>query len=357
MGYNLTNDIKIKGIGIMNRNVENYLASKEVENKQEETKIKSLITFLKETTDMVKSGSKEALRNAKTFLSEKGDSIKEYLSNFNSPLSHKAMQSLLALLLAVSLMISIAGCGNSAGPNGGTQPPVTFEQLEERPIEEIEETGIRAEDVLAAYDAFVTKIYQATNYKRQNGNVSNFTAQFTSLSTQGYEISEFNGKKYEIIEEGNHPYFRCLPDYDIVQKWINMPEYPYYKENIQTLHNIYPVQINYIGTTSEYSEIKDVSDFGISQEAMEDTLNTFNVKKTYLTQDLANQTPEPVSYFNYINTELYNKFEITRETIENATEDQLWQLYEMLVSLNTINFENRMPNESELIKFDENIKQ
>ena len=312
----------------MKKELESYFSKRENEDK----KTKSLLSFLTQTLDKVKTGSKEAIQEAKVWLSEHAESTKEYLSQNGSKLAQKTLRTLGALVICTSLMLNIAGCDNK----------IPMENITTRPIEEIEQTGITSDDVLALYDnlcEFIAEAHYGTFDSLSKEQVDSIEGNFVDFNTVRLCDSTSGKNVFR-----NKICYHEEPDFYPYGLWLDSAKSPYFIDNIEPMNGIYTISLHSVLSADNNQEDYYCDQLGVEKDAMENLLKAFNVKQFKLTEDMMNgDTIRYVDYSAIMGTEVYEPTKITRELIKNANEDQLWALYNMVDSIISINFYNELP--------------
>lgn len=330
----------------MKKELESYFSKKE--NKDKETK--SLLSFLTQTLDKVKTGSKEAIQEARTWLTDHAESTKAYLTQNGSKLAQKTLKTLSALVICTALVLGSTGCdklpGGTSSSDPNHLPPVSFEELPTRPIEDIMNQGIKAEDVLAAYDALAEQIYEAI-YFEQDAN--ELDAQFIEITPLKGEVLVKENGEY-VYKDSVYPYYTFNDDYTAVYSWYHELNSPYYKENLQPINDVMIVNFGYHTTNEAYSEQTFLQPFAVSRKSFENILSSFNIKKKTLTHEDCYNSDFSADLIRFVGKELFEGFIINRDVIENATEEQLWALYNAINSIKKISFDNINPD----IAYEEN---
>ncbi|MBR5202116.1 MAG: hypothetical protein IKW45_02520 [Clostridia bacterium] len=280
----------------------------------------------------------------------------------------KALKLITIFTLIVSLTMSMTGCGTlqqdmqptdttttpnltePADPNaivssnGGYFEGVRYNELptiNHRTEEEISATGLTAQDVLNAYDQLVTDISKARysdgyNFMPQEIRES-VVAKFESISTWRFEFYNTNTDLYEFTA---CPFYAFHPNY-----------YPGVNFNAHFSSSI-PEIPAYVITLSMKCYIDGVirDEFltvGVEENQFEQTMTAFGKKSFFLEHDTFMEKLEKVDDYNdfsqFYNQKAYEPITISRETILNATPEQLKAIYTMISSIRSIGFEYKLP--------------
>jgi len=250
------------------------------------------------------------------------------------------MKKALSLILALVLCLSLCACGGQLdgliekipglGSPEETYNPQNnpFPVPETRPIEDIQATGITAEDVLAEYDR-VALLALNSFILRISDNEEGFdwkylSAQFSSLNVSQENMPTSNGT------------------------WDLQYE-PFHRAS----NNKYCLQFNYQGSFKNEPESLDIISFYISKEEFENILNAYNIKSFQITEEYLNSLgPMGKEFYSYcinINTTVYEPFQLTRELIQTSTEEQLWALYNARNSIYALNQDRMYDPQEEVL--------
>jgi len=316
----------------MNKNVQNYLVEKENINTANNDEIKTISAQLNQVYTQITNGTRATAQKALAWLQEKGEEIKAKLESSALPIAKQSLKTLASILVASSLLLSSAGCDKNP----------TFEDLAVRSEEEIVETGITPEDVLAKYDdlcEFMLEAqHSAPSYKdKLIDDYKNFEASFTEIAPSVRHIAG------EPIE---NPFYEQIDEYIPYQPWLTMEDSYYYIKNPQTLNNVFLVSIKFKSKLANLKSNEIADRFAVNAETMEKMLKAFNVKSYVLTAQSDSIAENPYYYGSSFNKTVYENIKIDRNTIKNATEEQLWSLYNMIDSMISLNFYGEHPQEN-----------
>lgn len=194
------------------------------------------------------------------------------------------------------------------------------------------EDGITAEEVLALYDDFATKLLNFEDARPD----TKVEGEFISITPIQDDMS--NPVKTIIYER---PYFAMEDEYQPLHYWV------YDKlglDNVPSFENsIYKVCINTIKSHDGYSYEKSLNNFGVNREIMESLFNAFKIQKFTLTNNHIAGLPNESFCSDHVGKEVYEPITISKDTIKNATPEQLKILKELIDSLISINIYAQYP--------------
>ena len=213
--------------------------------------------------------------------------------------------------------------------------------INHRTEEEIAATGLTAQDVLNAYDQLATDIMRlhysdsTYNYIPQE-MAESLVAKFESISTWRHEFYNTNTHLYE---------FTACPFYAFDPNYLPQSDFAGYNDSIPNI----PA---YVITLSMECYIDGVvfdrfKTVGVEENQFEQTMTAFGQKSFFLEHDTFMEKLEQVDDYNdfsqFYNQKGYEPMEISRETIMNATPEQLKAIYTMISSIRSIGFEHKLP--------------
>ena len=211
-----------------------------------------------------------------------------------------------------------------------------FEKPNPRPEEEIEATGITAEDVLAIYDQlawdFGLKVWDV---RFPEVDDSYFSAQFDRI-----DVLNYNHLDPELADSLAYPF------YGVSQHGHRNDFFWFEEKDKKTFMEAY--DFNFYQTSVYGYQLLDttIQCVGAHRDQFEPVMDSFGVEKFFLTEEFIENCgyKYPWDLYNYLNKEVYKPFAITRETIENATEEQLYLLYDLAKSIRSICLDQEDPN-------------
>ncbi len=215
-----------------------------------------------------------------------------------------------------------------------------------RTEEEIVETGITAEDVLAEFDNLAWDIlmqsHTTTWQKYCPDDIDelmeelDFSCQFKSISPESYDN-----------EQGEDTLF---PFYGIsTRKFINMIDYLTDDKDKPIFEDVYHA---YIVTDSfTYGEVSNnLAPIGMYKDQFEPVANMMSSNKItitdeYIKNNIDGEQGSIQAKYKYLDSIGYSSFEITRETIENASEEELYLLYDLAKSIRILMIDSEYPTD------------
>ncbi len=271
----------------------------------------------------------------------------------------KALKIITVFTLILSLTMSMTGCSSllqtmqsilpteeptKLGDGNSDTGVFNGERYNELPTinhrteEEIAQTGLTAQDVLNAYDQLVTDIaktiYRDDNYSfipQYKELADKVVAQFNCIGPYSYQFWSDDIQGNEKIVT---PFYALNPNYwpDYNVDDVKFPAYPI------TLY----MQVYIDGVAFENEDW-----VAVEKTQFEHTMDTLGQKSYFLDYDTLMEKVEKVDDYNYFaqfyEQNAYEPMEITRETIMNATPEQLKALYTMISSIRSIKFEHKLP--------------
>lgn len=249
------------------------------------------------------------------------DDIFRYISR---EYGKKIKRSVTALALAGLTTLSATTMGGCENISNIINPEEThFAEPETRSPDEIAETGITAEDVLALYDSIVWKYFVSNDPNYPETPMSAQFTKITNLTSCGYG---FNPGYW------THHHFNFLRS-----------ETP--------MNNIYIICLEGLVVADGELYNCDKSDvssqFGCSKESFDAVADVFGTGKYLLTQEMCDYGDYKYhGSSDFVDSEVYYPFDITREDILNATPEQvelLYNLYQSIYSVTVNNIEPELP--------------
>ena len=285
----------------------------------------------------------------------------------------KTLKQIATLTLILSLIMSMAGCGSlqqamqsiipteeptKLGTGNSDTGYFTGERYEELPTinhrteEEIATTGLTAQDVLNAYDQLATDIirlhytdsfYSYLPQEFLKEITENAVGEFVSITQYSYMTS-----CWEDAEEIFAPFYAIDPAYSEGGSvtFIGSEHLPG-----SANFSAYPIVINfnyYIDGVVEYHR----TDASVEENQFKQTMIAFGQKSYFLDRETYREKVKGLddegdtayyAFLHFVEQDVYEPMKITRETILNATPEQLQALYIMISSIRSIGFENKLP--------------
>lgn len=291
----------------------------------------------------------ERAQNLTDHIANKVGAVGNHFSEHATGIKKGLVRCTAISLTAAALLGVLAGCESfGLASTQYDSPPI-------RPIEEIEQTGITAEDVLAKYDELAEKCveehYYATNWKDKLGDrFYDLDGQFVSISLVPYNEIQF-GDNYIL------PFFLTTDYFQLTNRWSTEPESPYYTEDRDfNGEEIYMVLFTFYVNLDKPTDTMSF-DWGIPKTSLDNVLKTLNFPTRILVREEleGNISPIDISIIDRRNlwgTKVFDYKAIDRNLIKNASEEQLWALYNLINDMIELNFNGRLPanaSESETV--------
>jgi len=348
----------------MNKDVHNYLVEKNSANPQNNTETKNLISFMANAITNIKNGGLEECKKIKAWLEEKGEQIKESLQNDGSKLAQTALKLFMTLSLATAISINTTACGTTpingeAQGQQGIQGGQTIEGWQQvqsgqisgytpvettRSPEEIEETGLTANDVLAAYDELARDSYDAfygVKYDSDGNKIYEYIPTFESISPMSMEYNDGNGNLIPF----QYPFFYKEKQFTPFFAWFREEGNMFYGMDTNSIPNAYLVSLNIKLTKDKKLSDLPCPYWTIPNNMMRKLMSAFGVTEFKITEELANSSSYPSSVYDIaMGQKVFSPITISRETIQNASPEQLEVLMEAVRYMYSCNFYCEMPD-------------
>lgn len=246
----------------------------------------------------------------------------------------KPFVRVLSLLLSISVLFGTVGCGQDAETDDLTAAAVI--KAEEQLITD----GITPEDVLAVYNELARDAFRAAYATEEQKSkliydLDNFSAKFISFTPPTTNL----GKVF---------YFYYLSStYYVRGPWRHIEGGTFYREETPEIPNTYEIRLNTRVSCPIRSEDENLA-MGISKDAMEEIFKAFDIASFTMTKEwMSAQEDVNLASMGMIvlGETVYEGFSVDKNTIKNATEEQLWALYHAIESLYSINFHYELPQE------------
>ncbi|MGM9681268.1 MAG: hypothetical protein ACI3XR_07165 [Eubacteriales bacterium] len=280
--------------------------------------------------------------------------MKKYLANNANKIIGNAKRAVATGLVGVTLLCGMVGCNKADvnNPSEGNHTESTneiedgashepFEVLPIRPIEEIEESGITAEDVLAVYDKLALAIEKKRFPRETIGPdyleaYDKQTAQFESITVETYSDPIFETDGIKMIDY-QFPFFIKRNSFSIGQLG----------EQTELENKVYTCFFNYnvVSDNKYYNETFEGC--GIIDYEFEDVMKSFNLSPSTITEDKLALGPSTDFFRFELGQTCYPPIKIDRELIQSANKEQLLSLYNMINSIQVINIERRLPDNAD----------
>ena len=260
----------------------------------------------------------------------KSESVGNYITSHAKNIKKGAIRATATALTAATLIGGLTACEIE-----------TLTQLEVRPIEEIEETGIKAEDVLALYDNMAKNYFERLygNFSDSEKAASIIKYEFTNITPLESAVPTTEDYLFGPFETIIDPFYYSLDTYTIVS-WLAY--------DTTKLSNICPINFNYKAYSKDNVFDYQVTACGISPADLNSIIEAFNLKPFEITPEYIDSLGyAAISYQHLTGKTAYPSLTINRELIENANEQQLWSLYNAATnSIYSINFEAKQPEDN-----------
>lgn len=285
----------------------------------------------------------------------------------------KTVKLITTFILIVSLTLSMTGCSSlqqamqsiipteeptKLGAGNSDTGFFVGERYEEVPTinhrteEEIATTGLTAQDVLNAYDQLATDIirlhysdsfYSYLPQEFLKEITENAVGEFESITQYSYMTS-----CWEDAEEVFAPFYALDPTYSEGSEasFIGSGHLPG-----SSNFSAYPIVINfkvYIDGVAECHRTYA----GVEKNQFEQTMIAFGQKPYFLDRETYREKVKGLddegdtayyAFLRFLEQDVYEPMKITRETIMNATPEQLKAIYTMISSIRSIGFEYKLP--------------
>ena len=270
-----------------------------------------------------------------------------YLKKQANDTKKPALRVAAIALIAVMLLTGLTACGvpefikdifnkdDKIEIDKTNQPP----QLEMRPLEEIKETGITSEDVLAALDNLAKEFFLAGELYRFEGLEDyrdDLTYRFSGITPNDTYIP-VSGDPDGKWEERQKPFYVSTLIHYADHRWL---------DEIKEFNNVYNLNFSYIAYLGNKPREFYVKSLAITKEEFESIMKAGNIDSFEINKEYTDSLgPKGSAYENFWEYQAYPDITIDREFIENASEEQLWALYNAINgSLTSINLYGKLPD-------------
>ena len=234
-----------------------------------------------------------------------------------------------AMLLTTATLLTagmgLTGCQNTGDPK---QPSISIPaEISTRSPEEIAETGVTAEDVLAELDLLCRDLlrkeflaldeFNGTN-KVTDEVLNNINAQFTTFTTLGRST---NGEYKDSIA----PYYYKNPEWDNEGRWLGSR---FILNPTAVMFNNYGMQCNFVGDNGEVQETVSY-DFNIPADIFENLMQNLDIPSSTLTEDDCYEHRYFIDMI-YKGAQIYPGTEINREYIKSLDSQKLTAFYNFI---------------------------
>lgn len=263
------------------------------------------------------------------YIRAKAEAAGAYLEDHASDIKDGLVKGTATVLTVASLLGGMTGCGDLGFDSDNYQQKFPISTI--KPIDDIEEQGITAQDVLAAYDTIALTALQKIMEPAKDDFGSRwncFSAQFNSITNNNLNIETENG------EDKSVPHPISIPNDSY------SPQHLWSQEDMRFYDDVYLFNFSYSGDITNQIVDRTVFEMAMTWEDFSNIMKAFNIQPFELTQEYIDSLPYSSSRYEYcIGEQVYPEFKLDRETILNASEEQLWALYNAATnSIANINF-------------------
>lgn len=316
-----------------------------------------VLSFLKETKGKATDFVSEKTNDAKRYAEERIKAIQDYLNKNGKKIKTTATALALAGLTTLSAT-TMSGCdeisqiitpSESISSTSSKDPFVPSKGPYAEPItktpQEIEESGITAEDVLAEFDrlawdiAMIDYTRSIKNYDPKNWEQivkdSNSSAQFVKIAPRydGHQLKNYPVYGIITTQKGYYDFWKRLTQ----------------GKDPKHFHDVYPVTFYYNHVNYGHDTYNDFVDVGAHKKQFQPVGDLMADERFMLTLDKIDQIVAPfgggdIDYYDFTDSQGYSAFEITRETIKNANKEELYALYDLARSIRSISIDLQYPD-------------
>lgn len=291
--------------------------------------------------------------DVKDYIVAKAEAAGNYLSDHATDIKEGFVKGTATVLTVAAMLGGMTACDTNepvenpnntpgisapADPSNPGQPGNPNDnKVTLRPREEIEQTGITAQDVLDLYDEFARDAVRAYNgFEGSQIHLDKLTGDFISLSPQ-IVIDPTTYDRLPIACYIKETEFK--PN----QKWLTESSHQLYNPNIQNVGDVYlmTLLVHQHGIGREHDN--HLKNFAIPAKEFDKLMLAFNNSQFNITNEYIQDKNELFELDKHIGKTAYNSIIFDKDLIANATEDQLWALYNAMESLYSLNFYGELP--------------
>lgn len=273
------------------------------------------------------------------------DGIFRYISR---EYGKKIKRSATALALAGLTTLSATTMGGCENISNIISPDETYtftEPYEKPTIRddiEIEEKGITAEDVLAEFDNLAWEF----NLRAYTHSIQeNFPDEWEEIVKDSKTSAQFVKITPPIAykPEEPFPFYGILTTHLFHNRFLNFLTQEQLDKEFE---GVYPGML-YLNNVTFGEATQRYYNIGMYKDQFQPLAERLSSDKFLLTKDLLYErwdNLDDLRKFDYLNSQGYASFEITRETIENASEEELYLLYDLAKSIRAISLNVEYPN-------------
>lgn len=273
------------------------------------------------------------------------DSIFSCISRkYGKKIKRSAAALALAGLTALSA-VTMGGCENISNIINPDETYTFTEPYEKPTIRdeiEIEEKGITAEDVLAEFDNLAWEF----NLRHYTHSIQElYPDEWEEIVKDSKTSAQFVKITPRIAYEPEEPF----PFYGILtfppfhNRFLNFLTQEQLDKEFE---GVYPGML-YLNTVTFGHAGEEDFDIGMYKDQFQPLAERLSSDKFLLTEDLLYEKwndLHDLTKFDYLDSRCYASFEITRETIENASEEELYLLYDLAKSIRAISLDVEYPD-------------
>ena len=211
------------------------------------------------------------------YIRAKAETAGAYLEDHASDIKDGFAKGTATVLTVAYLLGGMTGCGDLGFDSDNYQQKFPISTI--KPIDDIEEQGITAQDVLAVYDTISLaglKGLMETSKDDYGSRWDCFSAQFESFGpSQQFVLTE--GTDGKMI---NNPFHFPINNYIANHLWLN--------DAAISHDNVYELNFNYTGDITTTTLDRTIPQFGISAHDFINIMQAFNIEPFELTEDYLN---------------------------------------------------------------------
>lgn len=266
----------------------------------------------------------------------------------------KGFRKSIVLVLVMALLAgALSGCNAltwlQAVVSGEEVFAVELPEVETRPEEEILSSGAEANDVLALLDSLCLSWFRNSMEGEDQMDTDKLNAQFTSITVP--QRSESSPIDHSLLVYSDPGFIKNRWFYPV----CSWHQDSLVDENLR-LGNVYSIDIHYVEEYDGVGMNACLSGWGVGESVFENVMALYGVSSYILSEEhctgitVYNEKGEevtenvnPIIYYTNWGQTTYEPMTIDRETVANATEEQLAALYEMVRSIYQVNLEGILP--------------
>lgn len=224
-----------------------------------------------------------------------------------------------------------------------------------RPLEEIQQSTITPQDVLANLDLLAIELTKAfygnPNVVKQLGkeNYDNLTASFVGITPTTILVPNREEQRYDSKQL---TFYAVNPYIDPSHIWFRDETNPYYIEGVDGETDVVPISLAYIVDINNFPATpfaQNTTTLIINEDKFHDLFVAYGIQPVQIDDNfLDNLTYGQYKAKESYGLNAYNPKTFTRKVIEESTEEQLWALYHVIEDIKSLNlypsktFENNL---------------